>query len=222
MDKGTNEQAMEGAAASERSNVSPVNEPVEKRIEVIKRKMKATADDQGRNTRIKDSEELGDETMRMVHERIGIHKDLLKLMENSHTELVGLVGGNMQLNGIERSKIVSMCDMEVANLEQCVSNLSSLRDTITNFRNNLKEKKAAAAEGEDVVAAEDADREEVDAAEVNDPAAEKKDAPAVEADTAVEKKDTTADEMDAAGKEKDAAKEKDMPGGEDEAEIMAA
>ncbi|TVU45986.1 hypothetical protein EJB05_05496, partial [Eragrostis curvula] len=37
----------------------------EKRIEVIKRKMKATADDQGRNTRMKDSGELGDEAMRM-------------------------------------------------------------------------------------------------------------------------------------------------------------
>ncbi|TVU10496.1 hypothetical protein EJB05_44031, partial [Eragrostis curvula] len=116
----------------------------EKRIEVIKRKMKAMADDQGRNTHMKDSGELGDEAMRMVHERMGIHRDLRKLMENSHIELVGLVGGNMQLNGIKRSKIVSMCDMEVANLEQCVSNLSRLRDTITNFRNNLKAKKAAA------------------------------------------------------------------------------
>ncbi|TVU20724.1 hypothetical protein EJB05_30319, partial [Eragrostis curvula] len=178
--------------------------------------MKATTDDQGRNTRMKDNGELGDEAMRMVHERMGIHRDLMKLMENSHTELVGLLGGNTQLNRIERSKIVSICDMEVANLEQCVSNLSGLRDTITNFRNNMKAKKAAAAEGEDVIAAEDADREEVDAAEVNDPAAEKKDAPAEEEDTAVEEKDTAADEMDAT------AKEKDVPDGEDEAEIMAA
>ncbi|TVU06701.1 hypothetical protein EJB05_49926, partial [Eragrostis curvula] len=69
MDKGTNKQAMEGAAASKRSNVSLVNEPVEKRIEVIKRKMKATTDDQGRNTRMKDCGELGDEAMRM--EEIG-------------------------------------------------------------------------------------------------------------------------------------------------------
>jgi hypothetical protein len=81
--------------------------------------MKATADDQGRNTRMKDGGELGDEAVRMVHERMGIHRDLLNLMENSHTEIVGLVGEKMQLNGIERSKIVSMCDMEVANLEQC-------------------------------------------------------------------------------------------------------
>ncbi|TVU40154.1 hypothetical protein EJB05_13604, partial [Eragrostis curvula] len=65
-DKGTNEQAMEGAAASERSNVSPSSFGSLSRIEVIKRKMKATADDQGRNTRMKDSGKLGDEAMRMV------------------------------------------------------------------------------------------------------------------------------------------------------------
>ncbi|TVU04278.1 hypothetical protein EJB05_50152, partial [Eragrostis curvula] len=35
MDKGTNKQAMEGAAASKRSNVNPVNEPVEKRDHVV-------------------------------------------------------------------------------------------------------------------------------------------------------------------------------------------
>jgi hypothetical protein len=32
MEKGTNELAVEGAAASERSNVSPVKDPVEKRF----------------------------------------------------------------------------------------------------------------------------------------------------------------------------------------------
>ncbi|TVU06711.1 hypothetical protein EJB05_49939, partial [Eragrostis curvula] len=180
-------------------------------IEVIKRKIKATTDDQGRNTHMKDSEELVDEAMRMVHERMGIHRDLLKLMENSHTELVGLVGGNMQLNGIN-----------AARLSQFVSNISGLHDTITNFWNNLKARKAAAAKGEHVVTTEDADCEEVDATEVNDPAAEKNDAPAVEEDTAVEEKDTVADEMDAGAKKKDAAKEKDVPAGEDEAEIIAA
>ncbi|TVU50319.1 hypothetical protein EJB05_01686 [Eragrostis curvula] len=181
--------------------------------------------------------ELADEAMRMVHERMGIQRDLLKLMENSYIEL-GLVGENMPLDGIERSKIISMYDMHLADLEQCVSNLSGLRDLITNFWNNLKAKKAAAAEGEDVVAVEDADREEVDSAEVNDPAAEKKDAPAEEEDTAVEEKDTAANEMDATAKEKDtatdemdaAAKEKDVastaadtvPAAEHDAKIMAA
>ncbi|TVU16790.1 hypothetical protein EJB05_36945, partial [Eragrostis curvula] len=150
MDKGTNEQAMEGAAASERSNVSPVNEPVQKRdrvvveslprhgreragtelsfvvspgvakiirsevedemIEVIKRKMKATADDQGRNTRMKDSGEQGDEAMRMDeldHEEEETNLYALQRLKRveANEEIFRNLGLPGTLNGDSRNKV---------------------------------------------------------------------------------------------------------------------
>ncbi|TVU51488.1 hypothetical protein EJB05_02920 [Eragrostis curvula] len=155
-----------------------------KRIAAIKRKMQATADDQGRITRMKtklNREILSNRVMIAVLNRFDLLANLLSFMGISHSKL--------------------------GKLGDCLD----CREHVSEFQSMLVEIKTATSVEKDAAAEEeDAERKEkyaaTDAAEDNDPAAEEKDADA----DAAEDDDPPAEEKDAAAKDNDpAVEEKD-------------
>ncbi|TVU04271.1 hypothetical protein EJB05_50156, partial [Eragrostis curvula] len=226
---GEDEQQRGGAAASDRSNTSPglVEVPVEeiipeKRIAAVKRKMQATADDQGRITRMKtklNREILSNQVMIAVLDQFDVLANLLSFMGISHN-MLGKLGDCLERAGSppsELDEIISICDRHLTNL---VRTFNTCREHVSEFRSMLVEIKTVASVGKDAAAEEeDAERKEkyaaADAAEDNDPAAEEKDADA----DAAEDTDPAAEETDAAA---DAAEDNDPATEEKDADANAA
>ncbi|TVU33078.1 hypothetical protein EJB05_24863 [Eragrostis curvula] len=193
----------------------------------IKRKMQATADDQGRITRMK---------TKHGREILSNQANLLSFIGISLSKL-GKLGGCLERAGrppTELDEIISICDRHLTNL---VQTLNSCREHVSEFQSMLVEIKTAASVGKDAAAEEeDAERKEkyaaADAAEDNDPAAEEKDADAdvaEDTDPAAEEKDGAADaaeDNDLATEEKDAdtdaAKDNDPTAEEKVADANAA
>ncbi|TVU51145.1 hypothetical protein EJB05_02553, partial [Eragrostis curvula] len=155
------------------------------RIATVKRKMQATADDQGWITRMKtklNREILSNQVMIAVRDRFDVLANLLSFMGISHSKL-GKLGDCLERAGSppsELDEIISICDRHLTNL---VRTFNSCREHVSAFRSMLVEIKTAASVGKDAAAEEeDAVRKEkyaaADAAEDNDPAAEEKDADA--------------------------------------------
>ncbi|TVU25472.1 hypothetical protein EJB05_27970, partial [Eragrostis curvula] len=183
----------------------------EKRIAAVKRKMQATADDQGRITRMKtklDHEILADHDLVMIAvlDRFDVQANLLSVMGISHSKL-GKLGGYLERAGrppSELDEIISMCDRHLTNL---VRTLNSCRENsmLVEIKTAMSVGKYTAAEEEDAEP-----KEKYAAAEDNDPAAEEKDADtdtAEDTDTAAEEKDDAADaaeDNDPATEKKDA------------------
>ncbi|TVU42206.1 hypothetical protein EJB05_08599 [Eragrostis curvula] len=145
--------------------------------------MQATADDQGRITRMKtmlNREIQSNQVMIAVLDRFDVLANLLSFLGISHSKL-GKLGDFLERAGSppsELDEIISICDRHLTNL---VRSFNSCRKHVSEFWSMLVEIKTAASVGKDAAAEEeDAERKEkyaaTDAVKDNDPAAEEKDA----------------------------------------------
>ncbi|TVU04208.1 hypothetical protein EJB05_50234, partial [Eragrostis curvula] len=138
---------------------APVASTQQDSTTAIKRKMQATADDQGRITRKKtklNREILSNQVMIAVLNRFDLLANLMSFMGISHTKL-GKLGDCLERTGSPRSEldeIISICDRHLTNL---VRTFNSCRKHVSEFRSMLVEikivasvEKGAAAEEEDI------------------------------------------------------------------------